>query len=64
MFLTPPPRVWRQIARPDLPAGRVTRMRRPSLAARLIHWVGRPAPRPECGPTVATTKPSTQTADQ
>ena len=63
MFLTPPPRVWRQITRPDLPAGRPDRTRRPTVAERLIRLIGRPAPRSECAPTVAATKPSTQTAD-
>ena len=63
MFLTPPPRIWRQIARPDLPAGRHAQTRRPTLAARLIRSIGRPAPRSECAPTVAATKPSAQAAD-
>ena len=62
MFLTPPPRVWRQITRQDLPAG-LTGGRRPTLAARLMRWIGRPAPRSECAPPVAATKPSAQAAD-
>jgi hypothetical protein len=63
MFMTPPPRIWRQIARPDLPAGRRAGQWRPPLAIRLTRWIGRPAPRCD-GATLSATKPSAQSADR